>query len=76
MRLQRQHRRRLAGGLGAPHRKLDHRAMAAMHAVEIADRQDRRTQGRDLGAVIAGDDKADSGALAGSDMTDEQIEWV
>ena len=44
MRLEGEHRRGPVRRLGAFHRRADHRAMAAMDAVEIADGDDRPGQ--------------------------------
>ena len=44
MRLEGEHRRRPVRRLGALHRRADHRAVAAMHAVEIADGDHRPDQ--------------------------------
>ena len=41
MRLEGEHCRRAPEPVGARHRSADHRAMAAMHALEIADREHR-----------------------------------
>ena len=46
---------------GLPDRDLDQRLMAAMDAVEIADRQDRAAQGRRHGVAVAADGESARG---------------
>ena len=55
MRLERDGDRRSAERGRARDRRIDHGAMAAVHAVEIADRRDRAPKLRDARRVIADD---------------------
>ncbi len=57
MRLESQRRGRLAQSLGAAARNRNHRLVAAMHAIEIADGDDRPAQAV-TGRVVAHDDEA------------------
>ena len=57
MRLEGERRRGLSQPLGAVKRGCDHRLMAAMHPVEIADGDDRAAQGV-IGRAIAHDEEA------------------
>jgi hypothetical protein len=54
MRLEGQHRRGPVRLPGAVHRLADHRAVAAMHAVEVPDRHERPGQPR-KGIAVADD---------------------
>ena len=70
MRLEGQHRRRPVRRLGAPHRHGDHRAVAAMDAVEVADGDDRPVQPVEapplqIGALAAHDDEGVRGVQVG-----------
>ena len=59
MRRERQRRRLAAERLGALERGADHGAVAAMHAVEVADRHHAAVQRADIAALpVAGDVKA------------------
>src|SRR5205085_9849813 len=53
VRLERDRDRRNAERRGARDRCVDHRAMAAMYAIEVSDRRDRAAEARDVRRVIA-----------------------